>query len=177
LSAMANLQIGRPNENEAPHWSYRYINLVEEDDILAVLEHQRERALAYLSAISEQESLYRYAPGKWSIRQMLNHVSDGERIFAYRALWFARGFDDPLPDFEENTAALGAEADRLPWATHVEEFGRVRLATISLFQNMPQAGWTRKGIASGNPVTVRALAYIIAGHTTHHLNVLREKYS
>jgi hypothetical protein len=174
---MSNFQIGRPNEAEAPAWSYRYISLVEGDDILGVFESQRENALPHLSAITEQKSLHRYASGKWSIRQMLNHVSDGERIFAYRALWFARGFSDSLPDFEENTAAVGAEADRLPWAAHVEEFGRVRLATISLFQNMPEAGWTQKGIASGNSVTVRALAYIIAGHTTHHLNVLREKYS
>jgi uncharacterized damage-inducible protein DinB len=174
---MSKVRIGRPNETEAPPWSYRYIKLVEGDDILGVLAAQREIALPYLAAISEERSLFRYAPGKWSIRQMLNHISDGERIFAYRALWFARGFGDPLPDFEENTAALGAEADRLPWTVHVEEFDRVRLATISLFQNMPQAGWTRKGIASGNSVTVRAIAFLIAGHCAHHLNALREKYS
>lgn len=128
------------------------------------------------SGISNERSLYRYAPEKWSIRQVLNHVNDTERSFAFRALWFARGFEAPLPSYDQNVAASGAEADRVTWAAHVEEFRRVRLSTISLFSNMPTEAWTRSGIASDKPFTVRALAYIIAGHLTHHVKLLRERY-
>ncbi len=94
----------------------------------------------------------------------------------FAPLWFARGFDAPLPSFDQNVAVSGSEADRLPWATHVEEFRRVRLATISLFANLPPEGWLRSGIASDAHVTVRALAYIIAGHYAHHIRILREQY-
>jgi uncharacterized damage-inducible protein DinB len=127
-------------------------------------------------AISEEKSLYRYAPEKWSIRQTLNHVTDTERAFAFRALWFARGFDAPLPSYEQDIAAAGAEADRIPWAAHIEEFGHVRQATIALFRNMPADAWMRSGIASDNRFTVRAMAFLVAGHTTHHLKILRERY-
>ena len=107
---------------------------------------------------------------------MLNHVTDTERAFAFRALWFARGFDTPLASYDQNVSAAGAEADQVFWAAHVEEFRRVRLATLSLFRNMPAEGWTRSGIASDNRFTVRALAYIIAGHFAHHVGVVRERY-
>ena len=117
-----------------------------------------------------------YAPDKWSIRQVLNHVTDTERAFAFRALSFARGLESPLPSYDQNVAASGAEADRVSWAAHVEEFQRVRLSTISLFRNMPSSASARNGIASDNRFTVRALAYIIPGHFAHHVSVLREKY-
>ena len=107
---------------------------------------------------------------------MLNHVTDTERAFAFRALWFARGFESPLPSYDQNVAASGAEADLVSWAAHVEEFRRVRLSTISLFRNMPSPAWTRSGIASDNRFTVRALPYIIPGHFAHHVSVLRERY-
>jgi len=107
---------------------------------------------------------------------VLNHVTDTERSFAFRALWFARGFDTPLPSYDQHIAAAGAEADRISWAAHIEEFRRVRLATISLFRNMPPDAWARSGIASDNRFTVRALAFITAGHVTHHLKILRERY-
>ena len=126
--------------------------------------------------IGANKSLHRYAPDKWSIRQVLNHVTATDRAFAFRALWFARGFDTPLPGIDQNIAASGAEADRVAWAAHVEEFRCVRLSTISLFANMPSEAWMRNGIASDNPFTVRALAYIIAGHLAHHIGILRERY-
>ena len=128
------------------------------------------------SEISEEKSLHRYAPEKWSIRQVLNHVTDTERAFGFRALWFARGFESPLPSYDQNVASSGAEADLVSWAAHVEEFRRVRLSTISLFRNLPSQAWTRSGIASDNRFTVRALAYIIPGHFAHHVSVLRERY-
>ena len=167
---------GRPESTEAAPYYFTYINQVAGEDPVRVIESQLPEAEAVLSGISEEKSLHRYAPEKWSIRQVLNHVTDTERAFAFRALWFARGFADPLPSYDQNVAVAGAEADIIPWAAHIEEFRNVRLATISLFRNMPSAGWMRSGIASGNPFTVRALAFIVAGHTAHHVKLLRERY-
>ena len=168
--------IGRPQPSEAAPYYFTYIDQVMGDDPVLVIENQLEESLPFLSAISEDKSLHRYAPGKWSIRLVLNHVTDTERAFAFRVLWFARGFETPLASYDQNIAASGAGADAVSWADHVEEFRRVRLATISLFRNMPFEAWTRSGIASDNLVSVRALAYIIAGHLTHHLAILRERY-
>jgi len=168
--------MGRPQEGEAAPYYFTYINRVTSDDVSHVIESQLEESVALFSGISEEKSLYRYAPEKWSIRQVLNHVTDTERAFAFRALWFARGFEAPLPSYDQNVAASGAAADGIFWAAHVEEFRRVRLSTISLFNNMPGDAWTRSGVASDNRFTVRALAYIIAGHLTHHVTVLRERY-
>lgn len=167
---------GRPQENEAAPYYFTYINQVTGDDASGVIESQLEESLRFFSGISEGKSLYRYAPEKWSIRQVLNHVTDTERAFAFRALWFARGFEAPLPSYDQNIAASGAAADQISWAAHVEEFRRVRLSTISLFENMPGEAWPRSGIASDSRFTVRALAYIIAGHLTHHVTILRERY-
>ena len=168
--------IGRPQEVEAAPYYFTYINQVTGDDVVGIIESQLEESLAFFLGISEESSLYRYEPEKWSIRQVLNHVTDTERAFAFRALWFARGFDAPLPSYDQNVAASGAGADRILWASHVEEFRRVRLSTISLFRNMPDEAWMRSGIASDNPFSVRALAFIIAGHVMHHVTVLRKRY-
>ena len=167
---------GRPEKSEAGAYYFNYIDQVPGNDVSAVLTAQLEESAALFSGISEEKSLYRYAPEKWSIRQLLNHVTDTERAFAFRALWFARGFDTPLPSYDQNIAAAGAGADGVSWALHVEEFRRVRLATISLFANMPAEAWMRTGIASDNKFTVRAMAFIVAGHVIHHLKVLRERY-
>lgn len=168
--------IGRPQETEAAPYYFTYINQVKGEDPVAAMESQLDDSLRFFSGISEQKSLHRYAPEKWSIRQTLIHVSDAERVFAYRAMWFARGFDSPLPSFDQNVAVDSANADNIPWATHVEEFRTVRLASISLFRNMPADAWMRKGVASGNPFTVRALAFMVVGHLTHHIAILRERY-
>ena len=169
--------IGRPLETEAaPHY-FTYLNQVQGQDVLDVLRSQLDQSTSLFASISEDRSRYRYAPDKWSIRQLLNHVTDTERAFAFRGLWFARGFSDPLPDYDQHIAAAGAEADRVSWATHCEEFRQVRLATISLFTNMPSHAWMRTGIASNNRFTVRAIAFIAAGHVAHHLAVLHDRYS
>lgn len=167
---------GRPQSSEAAPYYFAYIKQVVGDDALEILENQLVEFLPFLIGISEETSLHRYAPEKWSIRQVLNHVTDTERSLAFRALWFARRFATPLPSYDQNIAAAGAEADRVPWGEHVEEFRRVRLATLSLFRNMPQEAWLRSGVASDNPFTVRSLAYIIAGHLAHHGAILRERY-
>jgi DinB superfamily len=168
--------IGRPESSEAGPYYFTYINQVDGDNPLRVIEDQLDEALSVFGGISDKKSLHRYAPEKWSIRQTLNHVTDTERSFAFRALWFARGFDTPLPSYDQNIAAAGAAADEIPWAAHVEEFGHVRRATIALFRNMPADAWIRSGIASDNRFTVRAMAFITAGHLTHHLKILRERY-
>jgi hypothetical protein len=166
----------RPQKSEAAEYYFAYIDLITSDEIVPAFKSQMTETLEFLQGISEEQSLQTYAPGKWTIRQVLNHVNDGERLFLGRALWFARGFEDPLPSFEQDIAVQAAQANETPWAELVEEFRIVRMGTISFFQNMPDEAWSRTGVASDNPFTVRALAYIIAGHVAHHTNVLREKY-
>jgi hypothetical protein len=168
--------LGRPEAHEAAPYYSVYIDQAPGDDPAALIEAQLDQCLALLSGISEERSLHRYAPGKWSIRQVLNHITDTERAFAFRVLWFARGFEPPLPGYDQEIAANGAEADRISWKAHVEEFRAVRRSTISLFRNLPPDAWQRKGIASEKPFTVRALAFIIPGHVAHHLKILRERY-
>lgn len=170
------LMMGRPREAEAAPYYFTYIDRVAGEDSLAVIESQLDESLALFADISEKTSLHRYAPEKWSIRELLNHVTGTERAFAFRALWFARGFATPLPGYDQNIAASGAAADSVSWSAHVEEFRRVRLSTISLYRNMPAEAWTRSGTASDNPFTVRALAFIVAGHLAHHVAILRQRY-
>jgi len=168
--------MGRPTKSEAAEYYFTYIDQVKGDDIKSVLATQLADSQKFFSGISEEKSLHRYAPEKWSIRQVLNHISDTERSFAFRALWFARNFSTPLPSYDQNIAASAAEADEVSWAAHLGEFRNVRRSTISLFANMPSEGWMRTGVASDNPFTVRALAYIIAGHYAHHVRILGERY-
>ena len=167
---------GRPAPNEAATYYYTYIDRIPSDDVVGALESQLDPALRLFANISEEKSLHRYASDKWSIRQLLNHVSDTERVFLYRALWFSRGFDTPLPGFDQNIAVPNAAADQFSWASHVADFSAVRAATLSFFRNLPEDAWGRTGIASDNPVSVRALAYIIAGHVAHHVAILQERY-
>jgi DinB superfamily len=168
--------IGRPESSEAGPYYFTYINEVTGDNPLHIIESQLDEGVSLFRTVSEEKSLHRYAPEKWSIRQTLNHVTDTERSFAFRALWFARGFKASLPSYDQNVAAAGAAADDIPWAAHIEEFGDVRRATIALFRNMPAEAWMRTGIASDNRFTVRAMAFIVAGHLTHHLKILQERY-
>jgi len=166
----------RPAAHEAAPYYSRYINLVSSENIVNVLETQLQETLEFLSGISEEKSRHRYAPGKWSIRQLFNHVNDTERIFLFRALWFARGFQAPLPGFDQDVCVEASGADDVSWVNHIEEFRSVRLATLALFNNLPEEAWSHKGSASDSPFTVRALAYIIAGHVQHHTAVLKERY-
>ena len=166
----------RPQPTEAAPEYFRYIDLVTGDEIVPALEQQLAETLQFLSGISEEQSLQSYAPGKWTIREVLSHISDGERLFSGRAFWFARGFTDPLPSFDQDVAVQFAQANNTAWAELVDEFRHVRLATISLFRSLPDEAWSRSGVANNNPVTVRAIAYAIAGHVTHHVGVLRSKY-
>ena len=166
----------RPQSNETGEYYFRYIDLIHSEDILATLKSQLSETEAFLAGISEQQSLHRYEPGKWTIREVLSHVNDTERVFVNRALWFARGFGDALPGFDQNISVAGASANGVPWNGLTDEFSNVRKATISFFENLPSDAWMRRGIASDNPFTVNALAYIIAGHVDHHRKVISERY-
>ena len=166
----------RPQLTEAADYYFKYIDLVKGDEIVPAFKEQMGQTLEFLKGISEEQSLHAYEPGKWTIREVWNHVNDGERLFLSRAFWFARGFQDAMPSFDQDVAVQAAHANNTSWAQLVNEFQTVRAATISFFDAMPDEAWSRSGVASDSPVTVRALAYIIGGHVTHHVNALRERY-
>jgi len=168
--------MSRPERTEAAAYYFTYIDRIPQDDILGVMEAQLEDVGRILASISEEKSLHRYAPEKWSIRQVLSHINDTERAFAFRALWFGRNFHEPLPSFDQNISVNAARADEYVWASHVAEFRDVRRATLALFRKLPSEAWRRSGLASGNLVTVNALAYMIAGHLAHHVVILQERY-
>jgi uncharacterized damage-inducible protein DinB len=168
--------MGLPQRTEAAPFHFTYIDRITGDNILETMKAQLDDIAALLAGLSEERSLYRYAPDKWSVRQVINHVNDTERVFAFRAMWFARGSSDPLPSFDQNVASNTARADEHSLASYAQEFRNVRESTLSLFRNLPIEAWTRSGVASGNAVTVNALAYIIAGHVAHHIAILRERY-
>jgi hypothetical protein len=165
----------RPDRNEAAPYYFTYIDLVS-GDVLDAMTAQTDEILAALQAVTEDQSLARYAPEKWSIREVLGHVSDTERLFVARAFWFARGFDTPLPSFDQHVAVAAAGAHERTWQSLVDEFRTIRSSTLSFFANLPEDAWLRRGIASDNPFTVRALAYLAVGHVTHHMTIVRERY-
>jgi hypothetical protein len=167
----------RPSSTEfAPYYS-KYVALVPEDNVLPVLEKQLEEMLAFLRPVPEEQGNVRHPPYTWSIKQVVGHLTDSERVFGYRALRFSRGDATPLPGFDENEYARGAESDRCPLRDLVSEFEFVRRSHLWLFRNLPDAAWTRSGEANGNPISVRALAYVLAGHVRHHLAILRQRLS
>ena len=170
------MSIGRPNHTEAAEYYFKYIDQVGPGDIRDILETQAPETVSLLQEISESQSLHRYAPDKWTIRQTVSHLNDVERLYVSRAFWFARGFDSELPSFDQHTAVAAAGADERPWRAHVDEFRDIRAATVCFFRNLPEQAWSRRGFASGNPFSVRALAFITAGHVVHHNAILRQQY-
>jgi DinB superfamily len=173
---MPDSLIARPAASEhAPYYS-RYVDLVAGGDILGTLATQIGGTMAELRKVSEADSLKRYAPGKWSMREVLGHMIDTERVFAYRALRFARGDRTDLPGFEQDDYVAAAHFDRRPWSGLLEEFEAVRRTSLLMFRGLGDEAWPRQGVANGNPMSVRAAAYVIAGHELHHLRVLREHY-
>ena len=166
----------RPERTESAEYYITYIDQVPSGDIREVLAAQSVDLLPLFEGISEEQSMGRYAPDKWTIKQVLSHINDTERVFSMRGFWFARALPEPMPSFDQNVAIAGAAADDRTWASHLEEFKAVRASTLALFNGLPEDVWSRQGIASGNPVTVRALAFITAGHVAHHARILRERY-
>jgi hypothetical protein len=166
----------RPAPDEyAPHYA-TYVGSVPDGDVTRTLAEQGEKFIALLKHLSDQQANHAYAPGKWSVKEVILHIADGERIFSYRALRMARGDATPLAPFDENAYALSCEANGRPLDTLLGEFAAVRGATLALLRWLPEAAWTRRGTASGKEISVRALAWIAAGHALHHERILVERY-
>lgn len=166
----------RPVRGEAADYYFTYIDQVPDGDVLATLERQATETVELLRRISSEQSRHRYGPDKWTIREVTSHINDTERVFSFRAFWFARGLHEPLPSFDQDVAIPHARADDREWSSHIEEFAAIRGASIALFRNMPADAWARIGVASGNPFTVSSLAFITVGHVAHHIRLLRERY-
>ena len=168
--------VARPEAGEYAPYYQTYIDRVAAGDVIALLARQIDDTAALLATVKEVDAGRRYAPGKWSIREVVGHVSDAERVFAYRALRFARGDEAPLQQFDENLYVTGGGFDRRTLADLVAELRVVRQATLALARSLDAAAAARWGTASGHRVTVRALLHIIAGHEAHHVRILKERY-
>lgn len=173
---MSHLIISPPDPSEYAAYFGRYITLVHGNDIITALTQQLDTTLPYLRSIPASRENYQYAPGKWTIKQVVAHILDSERLFAYRALSFARSDAAPLPGMEQDEWMDAMSFDGIRLADLITEFEYIRRSTILFFKNLTQDAWMRKGVASGNPFTVRSVAYIIAGHELHHLGVLKTQY-
>jgi uncharacterized damage-inducible protein DinB len=164
-----------PTDYAPPHAGY--VDLVDEEDILSAMQEQSSQTQKLLASLDEQRATYRYGEGKWSIKEVIGHIVDAERIIGYRALAVARGDTQPLPGFDENSYVQNASFDAWKLGDLAEEYALVRRSNIVFFQNLPPEAWDRRGIANQHPVSVRGLAYVIVGHERHHLQVLRDKYN
>ena len=168
--------MSRPLETEYPPDFSSYIAQVNENEILPVLRSQIDALDVLLDRVSPDHETYRYAEGKWSIREIVGHLIDGERVFGYRALCIARGDTRSLPGFDQEEYLASAPYHHIELEDLLSEFRLVRQSNIAMFRNLDETAWTRIGTANDNQVSVRALAFGMAGHVRHHMNVLREKY-
>jgi len=166
----------RPLPGEYAEGFAPYIAEAPEGDVLALLQAQVEEVGALFGGLSEAQGAHAYAPGKWSLKTLIQHLSDGERIFAYRCLRIGRGDATPLPGFDEDVYAAAAGADAHRVADLLEDFRATRRASLSLFRSLPESAWPLKGISNGKVLSARSLPYICLGHTAHHLAVVRERY-
>jgi hypothetical protein len=154
----------------------RYVALVPEGDILDTLSRQNAEVKDLLSRVGEEKANYSYAPGKWSLKEVANHFTDSERVFAYRALSIGRGDAQPLPGFDENLYAAHAGVAGAELSDILDEFEALRRASVLFFRLLPEAAWSARGVANKAEITVRALAWVMAGHVAHHIEVLRSRY-
>ncbi len=166
----------RPGPDEFAPFFQGYVARVPEGDIVATLERHGAATVALLAGVDEARGGFAYAPGKWPVRRVVQHVVDGERLFAYRALCLARGEPASLPPFDEDLYATNDGSDRRTLRSIAEEFASVRAASLTLLRGFSPDAWTRRGLVNGKPASVRAQAWIAAGHELHHLAVLRERY-
>ena len=168
--------ISRPGADEYAPYFGTYVNEVEGDDALSVLAAARRSTAEFLAGIAPARAGYRYAPGKWTLREVIGHLSDAERIFSYRLLRVARGDATPMAGFDENVYVPAGRFESRSLAEVAQEFGAVRDATLALVRSLDAAALAQRGVASNTPVSARALVWIMAGHERHHLQVLRERY-
>jgi DinB superfamily len=174
--SMSDSPIGRPEQTEYAEYYGRYISLVPEADLGAAMAVQTDATLAFLRGLPEAAGDLRYAPGKWSIKEVIGHVIDAERVFAMRATFFARGDQAALPGFEQDDWVSAATFDAQPLDELIGEFEHVRRGNLYFFKHLAPDAWLRRGTASGYEFTVRALAYVMVGHERYHLDVLRTRY-
>jgi uncharacterized damage-inducible protein DinB len=166
----------RPLQTDYPAYYEAYISKIQGDNILEILQQQKEAAKELITSLPVEKENYRYAEGKWSVKELLGHIIDGERIFTYRALRFARNDKTELPGFDQDAYIENADFDGRTMRSLLEEFLAVRDASITLFKNLTAEELSHKGTANGKEVTVNAIQYIVAGHELHHMNILRERY-
>ncbi len=166
----------RPNTDEYAPPFEKYVSLVPDADLLETLERQGAETLALLRGLTEERGAYRYGPDKWSVKQLVGHLNDTERLFAYRVLAISRGDTQPLPGMEQDEWMAGVDFDARTLADLADEFEAVRAASVRLLRHLTPEALARRGTASGYEVTARALAYILAGHEAHHMRILRERY-
>lgn len=173
---MNTLTIPRPQADEHAEYYARYISRVPEGDLISMLREQALETVSMLQGLTPEQADYAYAPGKWSVKEVVGHLSDCERVFGYRALRFARNDPTELPGFDENTYVENANFKTRTLADLLEEFQVVRASSIHLAKNLDPDVLERRGSANGHGISVRALLYIIAGHERHHADLLRERY-
>ncbi len=166
----------RPPPSEYAPYFERYISLVPGDRVVPVLAEQAQTFRARFGGISEEQGGFRYAPDKWNVREVIGHLIDTERVFGHRALWFARGATTPLSGFEQDEFVTAAQHDLVPMVELVDEFCAVRDSYVLMFKHLPKEAWTRVGISNNHPMSVRAAAFMMAGHASYHSNLLREQY-
>lgn len=168
--------MGRPDLSRVPEWYHGYINKVKEDDLSTAFNSQTNIFLKFLEELPEAKRNYRYADGKWTVKEVLQHIIDAERIFAYRGLRFARKDSTPLPGFDENEYARNTNVSNRNWNDMVEEFSALRKSTELMFASFSNEELELPGIASEKPVYVRGIGFIIVGHVAHHWDILKERY-
>jgi DinB family protein len=173
---VSTLMIARPKQDESDPWYHGYISKVTGENIAEQLGTQLEEIDRLLGSLSDEAAMFRYAPGKWSVKEVLGHLTDTERIFGYRLLRIVRGDPTPLPGFDENAYVPAARFDDWALDTLLEGFRAVRRSSVNLVETTRQECWSLRGVANGQPISARALAYIIVGHVSHHVGVLRERY-
>lgn len=174
---MTEFTVGRPNVSEYAPYQEEYIKLVQGEDILKILSAQIDSTLWYLRTLSDTHGDFRYAPGKWSVKEVVGHMIDTERVFAYRALSISRLDKASLPGFEQDDWVRAAGSGNQPLAELASEFECVRRSNLYFFQHLEHDAWMRCGVAAGREFTVRAMAYIIAGHELHHVRILQTRYA
>lgn len=166
----------KPQEGDFSEFYRQYIDLVEHDNHQAALKDNHKRILKFLKNLPKDQRNFRYAEGKWTPKEIVLHLLDAERVFAYRALRFCRGDETELSGYDHNAYVAPAKADDRKWKSVIQEYDAVRNATMALFRNMPKGVLDRGGVCNGAHQTVRAIGYIIAGHELHHMRVIQEKY-
>jgi hypothetical protein len=176
MSALTTVRETRPEAGEHAPYYARYISLVPDGDVVEKLASQIPGTIAFLRSLDEAAGARRYAPDKWTIRQVVGHLSDAERVFTYRAMRFARSDSTNLPGFDENAFVANATFDARTLASLVDEYEAVRGASVAFFGTLDPDEWTRRGVANNNGMSVRALAWVIAGHELHHLDIIRTRY-